>query len=178
MELFRRRFLGYDRSQVDSHLSDLRSTHENLRRETDLLRIENGRLSAEPATLHAAAAEAARQEAAVQEALISAHRQAEDILAEARKESETLLQVTREAGLRLQDDLKGRIADLNWQIERLSLQKQKFASEFKEMLEGQLEELSAAFEPPLFRPEEDRSPIVVEQSSAAVETDSPSESSV
>ena len=178
MELFRRTFVGYDRSQVDAHIAELRSTHEALRRETDLLRVENGRLSAELATFHAAAAEGARQEAAVQEALISAHRQAEDILAEARKESETLLQVTREAGLRLQDDLKGRIADLNWQIERLSLQKQKFASEFKEMLERQLEELSAPFEPPLFTADEDRSPIGIEQSSAVVETNSPSESSV
>lgn len=178
MELFRRAFRGYDRDQVDAHVRDLGSTIEGLRREFELLRVENGRLSAELATFHAAAAECARQEAAVQEALISAHRQAEDILSEARKESETLLQVSREAGLRLQDDLKGRIADLNWQIERLSLQKQKFATEFKAMLERQLEELSAPFEPLLFTPDEDPSPIVIEQSGAVVETNSPSESSV
>jgi hypothetical protein len=78
--------------------------------------------------------------------------------------------------MRLQDDLKGRIADLNWQIERLSLQKQKFASEFKEMLERQLEELSAPFEPPLFTPEEVSAPIVIEHSSVVVETNLPSES--
>ena len=176
MELFRRTFVGYDRSQVDTRILELNAAIESLRRESELIRIENGRLSTELASFHARATESARQEAAVQEALISAHRQAEDVLAEARKESETLLQVSREAGMRLQDDLKGRIADLNWQIERLSLQKQKFASEFKEMLERQLEELSAPFEPPLFTPEEEPTPIVIEHGSVVLETNSPSES--
>ncbi|HRK21467.1 MAG TPA: hypothetical protein PLX06_06645, partial [Fimbriimonadaceae bacterium] len=39
------------------------------------------------------------------------------------------------------EDLRGRIDDLNWQIERLSLQKQNFLNGFRKLLEGHLAEL-------------------------------------
>jgi cell division septum initiation protein DivIVA len=173
MESFRRSFFGYERGQVDTRVNELKSELDGATREIEGLRTENARLSAELASVHASANEMARQEAAVKEALVSAHRQSEEVLAEARRESETLLQVSREAGMRLQDDLKGRISDLNWQIERLSLQKQKFASEFKEMLERQLQELTVPSEPQLFPQEEAPAPIVIEE--IVVEATTPSE---
>ena len=173
MESFNAALFGYSRGQVDVRVNELKSELDKAMREIEGLRMENARLSAELASVHASANEMARQEAAVKEALVSAHRQSEEVLAEARRESETLLQVSREAGMRLQDDLKGRISDLNWQIERLSLQKQKFSSEFKAMLERQLQELSVPSEPQLFPQEEQPAPIVIEE--IMVEPSAPSE---
>jgi len=141
MDPLRRAFRGYEPAQVDALTSELRARSEGLEREIQVLRAENQRLSDELATARAKAAELAAGEEAVKNALVSAHRQADEVLESSRKEAEVLLQVARETGARLQEDLRGRIDDLNWQIERLSLQKQNFLNGFRKLLEGHLAEL-------------------------------------
>src|SRR5690349_16421709 len=144
MEPLRRVFRGYDSAQVDQLLSELNSKTDAQTRVIEALQAENERLRNQVDAL-------AVQETAVKEALVSAHRQSDEVLAESRKEAEILLQVARDAGARMQEDLRGRISDLSWQIERLALQKQKFFNEFRAMLEGYLETISA--------PEQDRLPF-------------------
>lgn len=149
MEPLRRAFRGYDTAQVDALLADLRTRQETLHREVDQLREQNARFGSEAAQVESARQALASEESAVKEALISAHRQAEDVLAEARREAEILLQVARETGARMQEDLRGRIDDLNWQIERLSLQRQRFQADFRGLLEGYLGSLSEPEQPRL-----------------------------
>jgi cell division initiation protein len=179
MEPLRRAFRGYDASQVDRLVADLNARIDGLSRETERLETENRRLAAERDALRASAEETSRDEEALKEALVGAHRQSEEILSGARKEAETLLQVAREAGARMQDDLKGRIVDLNWQIERLSLQKHRFVAEIKDLLERQLAELSSpeSSEPRLFG-RETAGPIQLEEihpAAVAIEDGAPSE---
>lgn len=141
MDPLRRAFRGYEPDQVDALIADLRARAEGLDREVQVLRAENQRLVDELSTARAKASELAAGEESVKNALVSAHRQADEVLDSARKEAEILLQVARETGARLQEDLRGRIDDLNWQIERLSLQKQNFLDAFRQLLEGHLAEL-------------------------------------
>lgn len=155
MEPLRRSFRGYDPDQVDALLAEAHSRADGLQRELELLRAENTRLSDHVASMKSAPKPEENREKAIQDALVSAHVRAEEVLADARHEAEVLLQVARETTARLQDDLKGRIDDLNWQIERISLQKQRFANEFKSLLEEHLSELLGP-EPP--RPELSESP--------------------
>jgi cell division septum initiation protein DivIVA len=149
MEPLRRAFRGYDPAQVDRQFTEFRSQIEGLSRELELLRAQNERLSTDCAQLRAEAEQFRAGEAAITEALVSAHRRSDEVLAEARKEAEVLLQVARETGARMQDDLRGRISDLNWHIERLSLQKQKFEGEFRSLLEGYLGQLVKPEQPRL-----------------------------
>lgn len=122
-------------------LAEAQSRSDGLQRELERLRAENTRLNDQIASLNSAPRPEENREKAIQNALVSAHVRAEEVLADARHEAEVLLQVARETTVRLQDDLKGRIDDLNWQIERISLQKQRFANEFKSLLEEHLSEL-------------------------------------
>lgn len=142
MDPLRRAFRGYEPAQVDALIADLRVRAEGLEREVQVLRAENQRLSDELGLMRTKCAELAATEDSVKSALVSAHLQASEVLDQARKESETLLQVARETSARLQEDLRGRIDDLNWQIERLSLQKQHFHDDFRALLEGHLAELT------------------------------------
>jgi cell division septum initiation protein DivIVA len=143
MEPLRRAFRGYEPAQVERLLADYNSRAEALSREVELLRNQNDRLIQENADLKSSLEMLSTKEKAVNEALVTAHQQSEDILSAARRDSEVLLQVAREAGARMQQDLRGRISDLNWKIESLSLQKQKFEAEFRTLLEGYLGELSS-----------------------------------
>lgn len=142
MDPLRRAFRGYEPAQVDQLLAEAHERQEGLERELQALRAENRRLADEATGLRTQIARHQNTETAIQDALISAHRQADEVLAQARRESEILLQVAREASTRLQEDLRGRIDDLNWQIERLSLQRQGFLKEFQTLLEGHLSELA------------------------------------
>jgi len=163
MDPLRRAFRGYEPAQVDRLLAEAYDRNEGLERELQVLRAENLRLADEAAALRSQIAGHKSTETAVQDALISAHRQADEVLADARRESEILFQVAREASARLQEDLRGRIDDLNWQIERLSLQRQQFAGEFKALLESHLSELAG-------NPNE-RLPVAVVEAEPTVSTD-------
>jgi cell division septum initiation protein DivIVA len=142
MEPLRRAFRGYDPAQVDRLLADFNSRAEALGREVELLRNQNDKLVQENATLKDSLDDLSGKEKAVNGALITAHQQSEEILETARRDAEVLLQVAREAGAKMQQDLRGRISDLNWKIESLSLQKQKFEAEFRALLEGHLAEMT------------------------------------
>ena len=75
MEALRRSFRGYDRAQVDRLLSELQAQVESTRR-------EQARLSEELEAARRQARESLEREQAVEKALTSAHRQAEEILAD------------------------------------------------------------------------------------------------
>ena len=141
MEPLRRAFRGYDPAQVDDILADLRTQVSRLEQDNQRLRWENEQFSTDNQRLRSDLETLRETESAVKGALISAHRRADEVLADARRESEILLQVAREAGAKLQDELRGRIDDLNWQIERLSLQRQRFRGEFKDLLEDYMSSL-------------------------------------
>lgn len=149
MEPLRRTFRGYDPAQVETLLAELRMQIEESKREIDLLRSQNSELSSKNVDLDEALNELKTDEEAVREALVSAHQKSEEILSTARNEAEIILQVARESASRLQEVLRGRISDLNWQIERLSLQRRKLHDELKELLESFLTQLLEPAQPRL-----------------------------
>lgn len=181
METLRRTFRGYDPAQVDRLVSGLYSQLEARMRELEEVRQQNAQLSDELVELRAREESVRADAQAIQDALVSAHKQSDEILAQARKESELMLQVARETAHRYQEDLKGRIDDLTWQIERLTVQKQRFLAGFRELLENNLSLLTELGARPA-TPEEFSEDAValasVDDSVVATENDSPDSEAV
>ncbi len=183
MEPLRRTFRGYEPAQVDRLVSGLYSQLETRLREIEELRHQNTLLNEELADRRESQAALEQDEKAIRAALVSAHRQAEDVLAQARKDAEILLEVAREAASRYQEDLRGRIDDLNWQIERLTLQKQRFMADFRGLLEANLVQLAAG-EPSDIRPavaqmqdEAPLEPVIQADEAVVAEVETPVEAS-
>jgi cell division septum initiation protein DivIVA len=147
MEPFRKAFRGYDPAQVDSRFAELLAGADALRQELESCQAELAETASERDALRERLTSIEDSEKSIREALVSAHRQSDEVMAQARHEAETLLQVARETAARTQEELRGRISDLQWQFERASLQKQRFLNEFRELLEGHLAELTETAAP-------------------------------
>ncbi|MFQ3586768.1 MAG: DivIVA domain-containing protein [Fimbriimonadaceae bacterium] len=133
-----RKFRGYDTRFVDSLLSRASKEIETLLTEQKCQREEIEALRRELATYHA-------QDATLKEALILAQKAADDTRSAANRESEMLIQDARRKAAQLQQDLESKLNDLRWEIERLQIEKRRFASQFRALLE---QYLSGLVEPP------------------------------
>lgn len=126
-----RKFRGYDTRVVDNLLSRASKEIETLLIEQKSQREEIEALRRELATYHA-------QDATLKEALILAQKAADDTRNSANRESEILIQEARRKAAQLQQDLESKLNDLRWDIERLQIEKRRFVSQFRMLLEQYL----------------------------------------
>jgi len=131
----RTRFRGYDRDQVNALLQRGAKEMSALRGETDALIAENAKLQQEVQSFRA-------QENTLKEALLLAQRTADETRAAAHKESELIVEQARQKAHETESQMQSRINDLRFELEQLRLEKQKFLSNYRAILEAQLRDIA------------------------------------
>ncbi len=126
---------GYDRSQVQALLQRAAKEMSLLRGEVESLQSENAKLTRELETHRS-------QENTLKEALILAQRTADDTRASAHKEADLIVEEARQKSGEIEQQNQSKINDLRWELERLRLEKQKFLSQFRALLEAQLRDVA------------------------------------
>lgn len=126
---------GYDRTQVQALLQRAAKEMSALRGEAEALQAENAKLLRELETHRS-------QENTLKEALILAQRTADDTRASAHKEADLIVEEARQKAGDIEQQNQSKINDLRWELERLRLEKQKFLSQFRAMLEAQLRDVA------------------------------------
>jgi len=126
---------GYDRTQVQALLQRAAKEMSLLRGEVESLQTENAKLLRELETHRS-------QENTLKEALILAQRTADETRASASKEAALVVEEARQKAGDIEQQNQSKINDLRWELERLRLEKQKFLSQFRAMLEAQLRDVA------------------------------------
>ena len=78
------------------------------------------------------------QEQTLKEALLLAQKAADETRASAHREANSIIEEARRQAGEIDQTAQARIADLRWEIERLGLERQRFESRLRTMLEEQL----------------------------------------
>lgn len=134
---------GYRRQPVDEALT--RAAREI---ETLLGELKEAREIADKALKEADTYRA--QENLMKEALILAQKAADETRAAASREAEMIVETAKRAEAELRAQAETRISDLRWDIERLSLDRQRFEQRFRALLEDHLSGLGdRRAQPPL-----------------------------
>lgn len=81
------------------------------------------------------------QESTLKDALVLAQKTADETRAAAHKEAELILESARQQAAEVQQEMRSRINDLRWELERLEIDKKKFLRQFRSLLEQQLQAL-------------------------------------
>ncbi len=123
-----RAFRGYQRDAVEAMVREFESQMGGL---ADRVHALEGEL----ATYRT-------QEQTLKDAVLRAQREYDDALTDARRESERILDETRRHAAEIEEQHEARLLDLRWEIEKLQLEKKRFVSRFRSMLESQLNELT------------------------------------
>ncbi|MBN9501949.1 MAG: hypothetical protein BGO01_09955 [Armatimonadetes bacterium 55-13] len=126
---------GYDKGQVQGLLQRAAKEMSTLRGEVESLQAENAKLQRELETHRS-------QEHTLKEALILAQRAADETRASAHKEADLIVNDARQKASEIEQQNQTKINDLRWELERLRLEKQKFLSQFRAMLEAQLRDVA------------------------------------
>lgn len=131
----RTRFRGFDRDQVQALLQRSAKEMSALRGDMDALTTENAKLQQEVQSFRT-------QENTLKEALILAQKTADDTRAAAHRESELIQERARQKASEVESQMQSRINDLRFELEQLRLEKQKFLSNYRAILEAQLRDIA------------------------------------
>lgn len=131
----RRTFRGFDRDQVQALLQRAAKEMSALRSENDSQAAEIAKLLQEVQTFRA-------QENTLKEALILASKTADETRSAAHRESELIVEGARQRAAEAESQMQSRINDLRFELERMRLDKQKFLSNFRAILEAQLRDIA------------------------------------
>jgi cell division initiation protein len=131
----RTRFRGFDRDQVQALLQRSAKEMSSLRGDMDALASENAKLQQEVQSFRA-------QENTLKEALILAQKTADETRASAHKEAELILDQSRHKASDAESQMQTRINDLRFELEQMRLEKQKFLSNYRAILEAQLRDIA------------------------------------
>jgi cell division initiation protein len=130
----RKSLFGYGRKDTDKliegaarHLQTVLVENDQLRREIDLYRAEIEKTRAQEDTL--------------KEALVLAQKTADETRAMAQRHAESTLEETRLACLAERAAVQQRITEMRWEVERLKVERTKFAEEFKTLLERYMRDI-------------------------------------
>jgi cell division initiation protein len=131
----RKSFRGYETSEVDETLKVCARTIEALLAENHALKQETERLK------HAVESNNA-QENLLKETLVLAQKSADDARAAANAHANAILEEARSSALAERVAVQQKVSEMRWELERLKAEKQRFAEDFKAMLEGHLRGLT------------------------------------
>lgn len=130
-------FRGYDKAAVLQMLRRAGSEIETLLRRQQELENECERMRQRLAGFET-------QESTLKDALVLAQKTADETRAAAHKEAELIVESARQQAAEVQQEMRSRINDLRWELERLEIEKRKFLRQFRSLLEQQLQALGDA----------------------------------
>jgi cell division septum initiation protein DivIVA len=96
------------------------------------------------------------ERSSVNNALIGAQKSADDVMREAQLKAEQLIEEAQSKTMHVVDEHRVALRDLQEDLERMTLTKQKFADDFRALLRGYLSELDARFPMSIVNKSEDK----------------------
>lgn len=126
---------GYERRAVDSLLERAAAEMLALRKELQQAQAQIARLDEDLSRYRL-------QETALKESLLLAHKAADETRTNAHKEAQIILQEAARHVADLQAQSQKRINDMRWELERLGLEKQRFESRFRSLLQEHLDAIA------------------------------------
>jgi cell division septum initiation protein DivIVA len=126
---------GYDRPQVDVLLNRVKNEMAGMLDELKAAREEVERQRQLINSLTA-------QENTVKDTLLIASRAGEEIKTNAQKEADATVAKAHRTAEETQRQYQAKINDLRWELERMRMERQKFAADFRNMLETHLRGLT------------------------------------
>ncbi|MEA2552951.1 MAG: cell division initiation protein [Fimbriimonadaceae bacterium] len=128
--------LGKARAEIAGLLSELKSSREEIERQKQIIEA----LTA--------------QENMVKEALIVAQRTSDEIRGNAHREADAVIAQAHRNAEEAQRQTQSKINDLRWEHERARMDRQRFVTDFRNMLEGYLRGLAEESVPAPTEPSE------------------------
>jgi cell division initiation protein len=136
----RKSFRGYVRADVDELVNKVTATLDELLSENADLKKAIDSQMAELEMLR-------RDTKFVQEALITAQKTADEIRIAAQKHADLVVEEGRQTAQAEQNAAHQKVAELNWEMERLRQDRQRFVEDFRMLLDRHLRDLAVS--PPL-----------------------------
>ena len=121
-------FRGYETSSVDRLIKSTAASLQTILVENQSLREEVERMRHELDRTRL-------QENTLKDALILAQKAADETRAAAHRHGENIIEEARQAALAERIAMQQQVSELRWDLERLRGERQRFQSEFKEMLD-------------------------------------------
>ncbi len=131
----RKSFRGYEIAEVDEVLKVCARTIEALLTENQALKLESERLKLDLESKRA-------QEDLLKETLLLAQKGADDTRTAARAHADAILEEARQSALAERVAVQQKVSELRWDLERLKAERQRFADDFRAILEGHLRGLT------------------------------------
>lgn len=131
----RPKFRGYDRAATDRLLNGAARSLQDVLMENAALRQEIERLRSEIDLVR-------QQEQTLKEVLVVAQRAAEETRTVAHREAESILQEARQSALTERMATQQKLSETRWELERLKADRNRFAQEYRALLDEHLREIS------------------------------------
>lgn len=126
---------GYDCSQVDVLLNRVKKEMADMLNE---LKASNEEITRQKHVINSFMG----QENTVKDTLLVAQRAAEEVRSNAHREADAVVAQAHRTAEETQRQYQAKINDLRWELERLRMDRQKFATDFRNTLEGYLRTIS------------------------------------
>ncbi len=133
---FHVRFRGFDVEEVDDFLEKVASAFDEINDENQRLKTQLETLEQELATYHS-------QEKSFQSAMVAAQSIAEEMKEKSKKEAEDVLAAAREESQKFQEDAHAEVATLEKDLDRLKELKGKVQDDMRQLLNSYLAMLEA-----------------------------------
>ena len=138
---------GYDKGEVNVLLTRIKNEMTAILTELQTLKEENERQKQIIDTFSS-------QENSVKDALLVAQRASEEIRNNAHKEADAVIAQSHRGAEETQRQYQAKINDLRWELERTRMERQRFFTEFRNVLEGYLRDLTEDNSPSMPLPNE------------------------
>lgn len=126
---------GYDKVEVDRLLAAAAKSLQQVLFENASLRAESERLRSELELL-------VRQEQTLKEVLVVAQHAADDTRTAAQKHADAIMEEARQAGLSERMATQQKLSEVRWEIDRLRAERNRYADDFRALLERHQRELA------------------------------------
>jgi cell division initiation protein len=126
---------GYNKDDVDELIKRVSGTLEELLEENASLRESMDKQKSELEMLR-------RDSRFVQEALITAQKTADEVRASTQKHADLILEEARQLAAAEKSAAHQKVTEMRWELDRLTLERQRFMDDFKALLERHLREIA------------------------------------
>ncbi len=131
-------FRGFDRRAVAELLKKVEETLQVVASDVDQARLEAAEQRSRAERAEADLEVLRSDEGSLKEALLTAQKASEEIRANALRQADHILEEARQQAARTESELQERLNDIRWELEKLSIDRQRFLNSFRSLLEEYL----------------------------------------